>query len=115
MSLNATALNNSYEPVTVNVLNPCSGSLGVLENLNPSDFMIYPNPSNQALNVAYIGQNEKIDVIIFDALGNEIYKDKLNFNSQIHTINTETLSNGVYYIQLSNKFGDLRKSFTIVH
>lgn len=115
LSLNATALNNSYEPVTVNVLNPCSGSLGVLENLNPSDFMIYPNPSNQALNVAYIGQNEKIDVIIFDALGNEIYKDKLNFNSQIHTINTETLSNGVYYIQLSNKFGDLRKSFTIVH
>ena len=115
LSLNAAALNNVYEPVTVNVLNPCSGSLGVLENLNPSDFMIYPNPSNQALNVSYIGQNEKIDLRIFDALGNEIYKDKLNFNSQIHTINTETLSNGVYYMQLSNKFGDLRKSFTIVH
>ena len=115
LSLNAAALNNVYEPVTVNVLNPCSGSLGVLENLNPSDFMIYPNPSNQALNISYIGQNEKIDLRIFDALGNEIYKDKLNFNSQIHTINTETLSNGVYYMQLSNKFGDLRKSFTIVH
>lgn len=115
LSMNAEALNNVYEPVTVNVINPCPSNVGITETLNSSDFTIFPNPSNKQITLSYVGQNEKIDLIIFDALGNKMYENSLNFNSQTHTIDTENLSNGVYYMQLSNSSGQLRKSFTIVH
>lgn len=79
------------------VVDPCTG---IKENNGDVYFLIYPNPSNQIVNI----EVENISGLqIIDVIGKIVLETKLqNLNN---TINISHLSNGVYYFKL--KQGDV--------
>lgn len=78
------------------VVDPCTG---IKENNSDVYFLIYPNPSNEIVNINV----EKISGLqIIDVLGKIVLETKLqNLNN---TINISHLSNGIYYFKI--KQGD---------
>ena len=78
------------------VVDPCTG---IKENNSDVYFLIYPNPSNETVNINL----DKISGLqIIDVLGKIVFEAKLqNLNN---TINISHLSNGVYYFKI--KQGD---------
>lgn len=59
---------------------------------------IYPNPAKDLLSVK-TSKNAKIDVIISDVLGKDVYK-KQNFTT--NSINLSSFNNGVYFVKFYN-------------
>ena len=61
------------------------------------DFIIYPNPANNIINIKYnIKENEKACVIIYDIVGRERLKINLKSNINQVSININTLETGIY-------------------
>lgn len=59
---------------------------------------VYPNPAKDNITINTT-KNSKVDIMITDALGKEVYR-KSNFNS--NTINISNLNNGVYFVKIFN-------------
>ncbi len=64
------------------------------ENIEKTDFTIYPNPTTEIINVPteLIGKKYKI----YNILGEEIYNDKIESTK----LNVQSLSDGVYFIKI---------------
>jgi hypothetical protein len=80
-------------------------NLSVPQNENPLVANYYPNPikNNLQINVSNV-INEPITIELFDTIGNSIMKfKKVNRNGKLELTSLEGLTNGVYYIKLSNK------------
>jgi hypothetical protein len=60
-----------------------------------SDFLVYPNPSNELLNVL-LKENSETEIILQDVIGKEIYRSRTR--SAIHQIPVQNLSDGIYII-----------------
>jgi hypothetical protein len=69
-------------------------------------FAIYPNPSNGKFTLVL---DESADIVIFNALGSEIYKASLEKGKQILTLN---MTNGVYLLKVGN--GNINRTTKIV-
>lgn len=73
--------------------------------INESDksesiFLVYPNPSNNYINIEKLSAgNQKIDISIFNQLG-ELIMERKNWNVSEKQINTEKLSNGLYFFEI---------------
>jgi hypothetical protein len=67
---------------------------------------VYPNPARDVFTIK-TAKNTKVDVVITDALGKEVYR-KQDFNS--NSINVLNLNNGVYFVKVYNH--DLRLTET---
>ncbi|MCI5054501.1 MAG: T9SS type A sorting domain-containing protein [Flavobacteriales bacterium] len=90
---------------------PCFTPILLSQENARSDFKsttnIYPNPSSDFLNVS---SNETIDnVIIFNALGKEVYRVNVAQSSMI--LNLKELSDGIYFIELRSENQILTKKF----
>ena len=76
--------------------------VGLSEIENNSSLNIYPNPANTSANISFEVKNEtNVNIAVSDLTGKTIYSNKLvNMNSGSHnvTINTDTLSNGIYIV-----------------
>ncbi|MBP6455705.1 MAG: T9SS type A sorting domain-containing protein [Chitinophagaceae bacterium] len=62
---------------------------------------IFPNPANDVVNISF-NDNEEIHHIAIADLKGKIIDKQLNINSKETIINTSTLSNGIYYLIVSN-------------
>jgi len=64
---------------------------------------IYPNPSNDYLNIEFIGTNEDYVITIFDITGKKVLNDEIsNANGKtIKTINIKALKKGVYFVNVA--------------
>lgn len=80
---------------------------GISENLNESNFLIYPNPSNNYINVETNLKDYSLSV--FDVMGKLIYKEKTPQNKT--RINISNFSNGIYFLQLANGDKIISKKF----
>jgi hypothetical protein len=71
---------------------------------------LYPNPvSEGVINISMHQQKEgSYTVSIVNALGAEIQKENWHHSNgdQIHSINVNKLASGIYYLKISNEFGD---------
>jgi hypothetical protein len=71
---------------------------------------LYPNPvSEGVINISMHQQKEgNYTVSIVNALGAEIQKENWHHSNgdQIHSINVNKLASGIYYLKISNEFGD---------
>jgi hypothetical protein len=86
------------------VVDPCTG---IKENNGDVYFLIYPNPSNQIVNI----EVENISGLqIIDVLGKIVFEGKLQKLN--NTINISNLSNGVYYFKI--KQGDANSTRKII-
>jgi hypothetical protein len=89
---------NGIPMIRMNFLN----NVGLSELKSVSSLNIYPNPANTSANVSFELNNETdINIAVLDLTGKTIYTNQLgNMNSGTHnvTINTDTLSNGIYIV-----------------
>ena len=69
-----------------------------------NNFMVFPNPANNVLNLSLTNtQEDNYSFSIFNQLGAEVNAGNLDFNAKrTHALNIENLSNGVYFIQVKN-------------
>jgi len=71
------------------------------EDHNASNFVIYPNPTNQSFNIQ---SNETItSVTIFNYLGQQTHS--LNNSKGISQVNIQNLNKGIYIVRLTNSLG----------
>lgn len=92
---------------TVNI----SSALGIGDNDSRINLTIYPVPTDNELALEMDGI-EDYKVAIFNSLGQNINVKPSVVSSSKITINTETLSNGVYFVSLSN--GDKKETKRII-
>ena len=82
------------------IIEDCTALSIVQNNFETNKIYIYPNPTNDILNISFANQsNSKQQVLIFNAIG-QFYK-KLELK-QSQAINISDLPNGQYFIKLSN-------------
>ncbi|HNP32522.1 MAG TPA: T9SS type A sorting domain-containing protein [Flavobacterium sp.] len=66
--------------------------------------VIYPNPSSGVFNIEY--QNEVKNIKVSNILGEEIYNQKVDLNSENKKqIDLSSFENGVYFISVANDYG----------
>jgi hypothetical protein len=70
----------------------------VLEFGNENSFSIFPNPTNEVLNISQSFFSEKIEMRLFDMSGRLVLSDQLN--APQHQIDLRILSQGVYNLTL---------------
>lgn len=87
----------------------CSGlnSVGLSENklFNGEEFLIFPNPVNDILNIELISElniDRFIKIQILSSIGQLIREEDITFKNENVTIKTNELSNGVYLLNLKN-------------
>lgn len=79
----------------------CDYILGLNENLLiPNSFSVYPNPSDNLLNIQSIGKSGGFSVKIYNTLGALMINESVA--EQKFVINTEWLAPGVYLLNLYN-------------
>lgn len=78
----------------------CSTS-GIKENLTMEKISIYPNPTKGIISIATDRKLLESDFIIFDPLGRQILRDKIN--REITTIDISSFSTGIYFFQVGPK------------
>lgn len=72
----------------------------ISENQNDADVLIYPNPSNGQFKITVnINQNIKSEIIIYDVLGNIIYRINSK-GQQITNIDLSKQATGIYFVQV---------------
>ncbi|PWH86634.1 RCC1 domain-containing protein [Brumimicrobium oceani] len=88
-------------------------SVANLEKYGSFSLTLYPNPANDELNVEFSESIEMAEIIIFDAVGKVI--SMIDVNSNKLSISCQHLENGVYYLQISGKYGTALKKFIVKH
>jgi|GEM_PF-979148 len=96
--------------------------LGV-EDVNNLNFIVYPNPSIDILNIEFDNVNnisEAASIVIYNLAGNRILEEKVNLNNglnnfQINLLNNNNinynLTNGTYLLVLETKSSKTAKQF----
>lgn len=86
-------------------------SNGLLEGTNAGQLhmLVYPNPANNQFTTAWVNNNKKVTITIFDITGKIIYKT-ISEDSQQMEVNTSDFAEGVYLVQIRTKnFIDTKK------
>lgn len=66
---------------------------------------VYPNPASNQINVSFSAPTDNVKYSVMDVTGKIIDQDEVQLNNSTeHSINTENLKNGIYYLwcELSN-------------
>lgn len=71
----------------------------VINENEATEFLLFPNPSSNILNFAFPTDIEKMEISVFNLLGENILKNSVNKSNS--TINIASLTNGLYLIQIS--------------
>lgn len=67
---------------------------------------LYPNPASDKMSITFSSPTDKVNYKIIDVTGKTINEEKVQLNQSIeHTLNTENLKNGIYYLwcEVSNE------------
>jgi len=75
-----------------------------IDDINDSNYKIYPNPTNSIFNIGVKDNNEKIKVEIYDMTGRRVISTK-NVVNQTITLNVNNLQSGHYIVKIINDSG----------
>jgi len=91
----------------INVTSPGLTSVQNLEST--TDVKVYPNPNNGSFTMqiqnGQIASSEKLQVLIYNILGEQVYAETSTFNSQL-SINLGVKASGVYFYRIMTESGD---------
>lgn len=90
-------------------------TLGVNDN-SLEDFSIWPNPADNILNYRFNSANNRnVNVTLLDVQGRIVFIDSLNTNNQLinGSIDTQSLTNGVYFLRISQGNAIVNKKIII--
>jgi hypothetical protein len=82
---------------------------GIKKNVQNGAFKFYPNPTDGKLTIEFSSASER-KIEVYDVTGRIIIEQRAN--DSITQLNIETLSNGVYYIQIKDPDGN--RQFKII-
>ncbi len=98
---NEYLIGNKRGGVSLFSYNMVSTSIQESVETKPIEFSIWPNPSDNILNIGIGIQNSSdLNLRIINALGQQLMSNTINDNQQI---NISRLSPGVYFVELSNE------------
>ena len=79
-------------------------------NFDKKSFVsVFPNPTSNNLFINVSNDYEGASVKFTDELGREVISQNISA-SNINTINTESLSPGIYYVMIDNGSGEVNKT-----
>jgi hypothetical protein len=105
----AYSLSNNDSIITSTAQIEICSQTGVETIFNGFSYMMFPNPFSSHVNINYVG-NEQITIEIYDFLSHKIISKTFTNNT---SINTDQLSEGIYFYKLINEKG-LIKSGKII-
>lgn len=83
--------------------------LSTEDYLSQDQVSVYPNPSNNEINIL-VQQQVEADIRIFDLLGKlMVYQSNIIFGDNIHTVDISTFTNGVYFVRINSDAGTITK------
>jgi len=83
-----------------------------LEEMQSSDFSIFPNPANQQILISELKNIQAASTVkILDMQGRILQNDRLNTSSGNHQINIADLSPGIYFVKIENASQSIVKKF----
>ena len=87
---------NKYEAINCEDV-PYAPSVGISNNAQPNTnkVMIYPNPVKESISI--MSQEKHNQVIVFDVMGNEVLKKKVNNDKML---DVKALKDGVYFLSI---------------
>lgn len=74
------------------------------ENVLENSISVYPNPTNNQVNIAIHNQVKVTSIIVYDMLGKEIINTK-NINTNVVTLTSSNWNKGIYLIKISDEKG----------
>lgn len=91
---------------------------GLNETTTLNEFSIYPNPTNDKATISLVSNsNEKLNYVLYDALGKQIEYKVLFINSGINTLEINIkhlqLSKGVYFIKLNSGEKEITRKLVV--
>jgi hypothetical protein len=93
------------------------GNTGIdAENAEFNSLMIYPNPTDNLLNVSFkLEDSQTFEVKLISVTGNVVYKEvKDNFSGHyVNTIDLSKMAKGVYFLNLTNETGSINKKVVV--
>jgi len=105
LSLNSQCGNDVYcQNITVTLVN--------LNNVITNNIEIYPNPATDKLNIIFPETPKaKVSVKLFDNIGQKILE--FEFANKINEIDLKSFADGMYYIKVETKNGDILRKIVI--
>ena len=85
-------------------------SVAVSENVAFEDLMVFPNPTENELNIQFSSfDSGMMNATIFNLAGQVVSAEAfaVNAGSMFHTIDTSNLESGVYFVNLSNNTSNI--------
>ncbi len=84
---------------TVTLINTGLNNMG-----NTEDVELFPNPTDGIINLKFTSVQKNISILIFNSLGQTVINDSYSTSDLINKIDLNSLTNGIYTIQIvSNK------------
>ena len=88
-------------------------SVGINENNDKKDIVIYPNPANNFININNLSHNDIIELKLFNING-RLVKNIKTSNKNIIRINTIDLISGIYFIHIIKKESIITRKISII-
>ncbi|HBY66852.1 MAG TPA: hypothetical protein DEG69_03175 [Flavobacteriaceae bacterium] len=85
-------------------------TLSVDDKISEESVSLYPNPTNDELNIK-LSQNLEADIRIFDTLGKLIiYQPNVTISGS-YSVGVSGLNNGIYFVRINTEAGTVTKKF----
>jgi len=97
MDFNTTCFYNDDINVTYSVC------VGLNESVTSLDFSVYPNPNDGTFTIEHNLNGKKCSLEIIDLMGKIVHRQLLETKSEVVQINTHQLTNGIYFVTISNQ------------
>ena len=90
-----------------------STCVGIFDVDNNIAMTVYPNPANEVLNIVFAEQLTAVNnITVVNVLGQDVYSAN-NVDVTTVSINTSSLTSGIYYLQVTSDNKVSVKSFTV--
>ncbi len=77
----------------------CYG-VAVQDEIRNKEITVYPNPATQRIYLASTSIQGKAEIAIYNALGQEVYRENAVFSGQEKAISIQNLPQGAYYLRI---------------
>ena len=75
-----------------------------LEEINDSNFLVYPNPASDQLNISYrLAENQPCQFILQDVTGRVVINIELDYHVEKMSIALQSIPKGLYVYQFESK------------
>ena len=95
----------------------CDTLDNAISEINPIEFLIYPNPADQFINIAF-SKHESLkdaEIKLYDLQGRLIKQTPLQHNQATYMFDCSTLENGTYLLSIESKSFVSTKKIVVTH